>query len=121
MALQEVTFDPAVTGTLRELMRLVDESRSIAFFDLRKLSPEGRVTSVKDFGAFVEIIPGKDGLCHISELADFRVKRVEDVVKVGDMIHVKCIGVDERGKIKLSRRAAMKATFFASRAACRWK
>ena len=52
--------------------------------------------------------PGKDGMCHISELADFRVKRVEDVVKVGDMIWVKCIGVDERGKIKLSRKAAMK-------------
>jgi polyribonucleotide nucleotidyltransferase len=56
-------------------------------------------------------------MCHISELADFRVKRVEDVVKVGDMIHVKCIGVDERGKIKLSRRAAMKERDEAAQAA----
>ena len=47
-------------------------------------------------------------MCHISELADFRVKRTEDVVKIGDMIYVKVIGVDERGKVKLSRRAAMK-------------
>jgi polyribonucleotide nucleotidyltransferase len=68
----------------------------------------GPVVTIKEFGCFVEILPGKDGMCHISELADFRVKRVEDVVKVGDMIHVKCIGVDDRGKIKLSRRAAMR-------------
>jgi polyribonucleotide nucleotidyltransferase len=66
------------------------------------------VVTIKEFGCFVEILPGKDGMCHISELADFRVKRVEDIVKVGDMIWVKCIGVDERGKIKLSRKAAMK-------------
>jgi polyribonucleotide nucleotidyltransferase len=59
-------------------------------------------------GCFVEILPGKDGMCHISELADFRVKRVEDIVKMGDMIWVKVLGVDERGKIKLSRKAAMK-------------
>jgi polyribonucleotide nucleotidyltransferase len=53
-------------------------------------------------------MPGKDGLVHISELADFRVNKVEDVVKVGDQIWVKCIGVDDRGKVKLSRKAAMK-------------
>ncbi|MDB6174485.1 MAG: pnp [Chthoniobacteraceae bacterium] len=69
---------------------------------------QGRVVTVKEFGCFVEIMPGKDGLCHISELADFRVNRVEDVVKVGDMIWVKCIGVDDKGRIKLSRKAAMK-------------
>jgi polyribonucleotide nucleotidyltransferase len=66
------------------------------------------VVTIKEFGCFVEILPGKDGMCHISELADFRVKRVEDIVKVGDMIWVKVLGVDERGKIKLSRKAAMK-------------
>jgi polyribonucleotide nucleotidyltransferase len=77
----------------------------------------GPVVTIKEFGAFVEVLPGKDGMCHISELADFRVKRVEDVVKVGDMIHVKCIGVDERGKIKLSRRAAMKERDEAAQAA----
>jgi polyribonucleotide nucleotidyltransferase len=66
------------------------------------------VVNIKEFGCFVEILPGKDGMCHISELADFRVKRVEDIVKMGDMIWVKVLGVDERGKIKLSRKAAMK-------------
>ncbi|MEY3773506.1 MAG: Polyribonucleotide nucleotidyltransferase [Verrucomicrobiota bacterium] len=69
----------------------------------------GRVTGVKEFGCFVECTPGKEGLCHISELADFRVRRTEDVVKEGDSITVKCIGIDERsGKVRLSRKAALK-------------
>jgi polyribonucleotide nucleotidyltransferase len=68
----------------------------------------GTVTGIKEFGAFVEILPGKDGLVHISELADFRVKSVEDVCKMGDKMWVKCIGVDDRGKIRLSRRQAMR-------------
>jgi polyribonucleotide nucleotidyltransferase len=69
---------------------------------------QGTVVSIKEFGAFVEVLPGKDGLCHISELADFRVNKVEDVVKMGDSIWVKCIGVDDKGRVKLSRKAAMK-------------
>jgi polyribonucleotide nucleotidyltransferase len=69
---------------------------------------QGRVVTTKEFGAFVEVFPGKDGLVHISELADFRVKRTEDVVKVGDMIWVKCIGIDDKGRVKLSRKAALK-------------
>jgi polyribonucleotide nucleotidyltransferase len=69
---------------------------------------QGRVVTIKEFGAFVEVFPGKDGLVHISELADFRVKRTEDVVKVGDMIWVKCIGIDDKGRVKLSRKAALK-------------
>jgi polyribonucleotide nucleotidyltransferase len=69
---------------------------------------EGRVVTIKEFGCFVEVLPGKDGLCHISELADFRVKQTEDVVKVGDIIKVKCIGIDDKGRVKLSRKAAMK-------------
>jgi polyribonucleotide nucleotidyltransferase len=68
----------------------------------------GKVTSIKDFGAFVEVLPGKDGLCHISELAESRVNKTEDVVKVGEVIWVKCIGVDDKGRIKLSRKAAMR-------------
>jgi polyribonucleotide nucleotidyltransferase len=69
----------------------------------------GRVTSTKEFGAFVECLPGKEGLVHISELADFRVRRTEDVVKVGDSIWVKCVGIDEKtGKVRLSRKVAMK-------------
>jgi polyribonucleotide nucleotidyltransferase len=69
---------------------------------------QGRVVSIKDFGAFVEVLPGKDGLVHISELADFRVKSVEDVVKVGDLVWVKCIGIDDKGRVKLSRKVAMR-------------
>ena len=69
---------------------------------------QGTVVSIKEFGCFVEVMPGKDGLCHISELADFRVNRTEDVVKVGDAIWVKCIGIDDKGRVKLSRKAAMK-------------
>src|ERR1700741_3026960 len=67
----------------------------------------GKVVTIKDFGAFVEFLPGKDGLVHISELANFRVKQTEDIVKLGDEIWVKCLGVDEKGRVRLSRRAAM--------------
>ena len=66
----------------------------------------GKVTAVKDFGAFVEIVPGKDGLCHISELSDEYVSSVADHCNVGDMMHVKVIAVDEQDRIKLSRRIA---------------
>ena len=69
---------------------------------------EGTVTGIKDFGAFVEILPGKDGLCHISELADRRIGTVDEICKVGDKMWVMCIAVDDRGRIKLSRREAMK-------------
>jgi polyribonucleotide nucleotidyltransferase len=67
----------------------------------------GKVVTIKEFGAFVEFIPGKDGLVHISELANFRVKQTEDIVKMGDEIWVKCLGVDEKGRVRLSRKAAM--------------
>ncbi len=67
-----------------------------------------RVVTTKEFGAFVECLPGKEGLVHISELADFRVQKTEDVVRKGDMIWVKCIGIEDNGKVRLSRRAAMK-------------
>ena len=67
----------------------------------------GIVRGVKEFGAFVECLPGKEGLCHISELADFRVNRTEDICKLGDEIIVKCIGIDDKGRVKLSRRSAM--------------
>ncbi len=69
----------------------------------------GVVKGTKEFGAFVECTPGKEGLVHISELADFRVRRTEDVCKVGDEMWVKCIGIDEKtGKVRLSRKAALK-------------
>jgi len=66
----------------------------------------GRVSSIKDFGAFIEVTPGQDGLCHISELATDYVKSVEDVVKLGDTVRVKVISIDDQGRIKLSRKAA---------------
>ena len=67
----------------------------------------GRVVRVTDFGAFVEILPGKDGLVHISQLADYRVPSVEDVVHVGDEIMVMVIDIDAEDKIRLSRRAVL--------------
>ena len=69
---------------------------------------EGRVTSVKDFGAFVELVPGKDGLCHVSELSDEYVASVGDVCRVGDIMRVKVIAVDDQDRVKLSRKAAMR-------------
>jgi polyribonucleotide nucleotidyltransferase len=69
---------------------------------------DGRVTSVKDFGAFIEILPGKDGLCHISELADEYVSSVSDVCKVGDAVQVKVIAIDDQDRVKLSRRIALR-------------
>lgn len=68
---------------------------------------KGIVRSIKEFGCFVECLPGQEGLVHVSELADFRVNKVEDVVKLGDEIIVKCVGVDEKGRVRLSRRAAI--------------
>jgi predicted RNA-binding protein with RPS1 domain len=67
----------------------------------------GTVRGVKDFGAFVECLPGKEGLVHVSELADFRVNRVEDVCAMGDQMWVKCVGIDEKGRVRLSRTAAL--------------
>lgn len=67
----------------------------------------GKVNSIKDFGAFVEIAPGKDGLLHISELSDGYVKSVAEVVKVGDVIQVKVIAVDDQNRVKLSRKVLL--------------
>ncbi|HAA38312.1 MAG TPA: polyribonucleotide nucleotidyltransferase, partial [Firmicutes bacterium] len=67
----------------------------------------GKITRVEKYGAFAEILPGKEGLIHISRLAHERVEKTEDVVKIGDEVPVKVIGIDERGRIDLSRRAAI--------------
>ncbi len=67
----------------------------------------GRVTSVKDFGAFIEVTPGQDGLCHISELSDGYVKQVSDVCTIGDELRVKVIAIDDQGRIKLSRKQVL--------------
>ncbi|MCF8032228.1 MAG: polyribonucleotide nucleotidyltransferase [Desulfarculaceae bacterium] len=68
---------------------------------------EGTVVKIMDFGAFVEILPGRDGLVHISELDHHRVRAVTDVLKEGDKVKVKVLGVDDRGKVRLSRKALL--------------
>ena len=67
----------------------------------------GLVKSIKDFGAFVEILPGTDGLVHISELDNKRVAKVTDVLQEGDTVEVKVLDVDNRGRIRLSRKALL--------------
>jgi len=69
---------------------------------------EGKVTGIRDFGAFVEVVPGQDGLCHISELSDDYVQSVNDICQIGDPMKVKVIMVDDQGRVKLSRKAALK-------------
>jgi polyribonucleotide nucleotidyltransferase len=72
-----------------------------------RIYEQAKVVSVKDFGVFVEITPGVEGLCHISELSEGFVKNAEDVCKMGDLIPVKLLAIDEQGRFKLSRRAAL--------------
>lgn len=102
-------------GTVR-VFATEKQSMDIATREINALTAEaevgkiyqGTVTGTKEFGAFVEFMPGKEGLVHISELADFRVKMVEDICKVGDTMWVKCLAVDEMsGKVRLSRKAAL--------------
>lgn len=108
-------------GGLVQIFSSDMESANQAAQKIRQLTKEaevgelylGKVTSIarkpdgKEFGAFVEIFPGTDGLVHISQLAKERVNNVEDVLKKGDEVLVKVIGIDERGKIKLSRKEAL--------------
>ena len=67
----------------------------------------GTVTRLMKFGAFVEVLPGKEGLCHISQLAKRRVEKVEDVVQVGDQLEVKVVEIDEKGRINVSHKAVL--------------
>ncbi len=75
--------------------------------EVGRLYKDAKVVSIKDFGMFVEIVPGVEGLCHISELSDGYVKQVDDVCKLGDIVPVKLISIDDQGRLKLSRRAAL--------------
>ena len=68
---------------------------------------EGKVVRIMDFGAFVELLPGRDGMVHISELDHHRVRAVTDVLAEGDMVKVKVLGIDDRGKVRLSRKALL--------------
>ncbi len=91
---------PSVEGALGKIEALTASVQVGRIYD-------GTVSSVKDFGAFVEILPGRDGLCHISELSNDYVSSVGDICSVGDAMRVKVIAVDEQDRVKLSRRAAM--------------
>ncbi|MBW8036420.1 MAG: S1 RNA-binding domain-containing protein, partial [Planctomycetes bacterium] len=75
--------------------------------EVGKIYERSRVVSVKDFGVFVEIAPGTEGLCHVSELSDGFVKNVTDVCKEGDIIPVKLLLIDDQGRFKFSRKAAL--------------
>ncbi|MCL2171003.1 MAG: S1 RNA-binding domain-containing protein, partial [Defluviitaleaceae bacterium] len=87
--------------------------KAVAMIKLIAFDPEvggvftGKVTRLLNFGAFVEIAPEKEGLVHISQLAKERVKTVEDVVKVGDVITVKLMEIDDQGRLNLSRKATL--------------
>jgi polyribonucleotide nucleotidyltransferase len=85
---------------LEQIQKMTQEVKPGQFYT-------GKVNSVKEFGAFIEIAPGQDGLCHISELEDGFVKNVQDVIAVGDEVRVKVINVDDQGRVKLSRKQAM--------------
>ncbi|QQE10516.1 polyribonucleotide nucleotidyltransferase [Planctomycetota bacterium] len=85
---------------LEEIEKLCEEVKVGAYYN-------GTVSSIRDFGAFIEVIPGQDGLCHISELSNGYVDNVQDVVKVGDEVRVKVINIDEQGRVKLSRKAVL--------------
>jgi polyribonucleotide nucleotidyltransferase len=86
----------------KKIIQAMTESPTVG-----RIYPNARVVSVKDFGAFVEILPGIEGLCHISELSDGYVKNVDSVCKVGDEIPVKLLAIDDQGRFKLSRKAAL--------------
>jgi polyribonucleotide nucleotidyltransferase len=94
-----------------------DDAAQAAIKAIKRLTQEpevdqvylGKVVKVMDFGAFVEILPGTDGLVHISQLANERVQRVTDVVNEGDEILVKVLGIDKQGKIRLSRKAVLES------------
>ena len=86
----------------KEIIELITQPPKVG-----RIYEKSKVVSVKDFGVFVEIIPGIEGLCHISELSDGYVKTVEEVCKTGDLIPVKLILIDDQGRLKLSRKAAL--------------
>jgi polyribonucleotide nucleotidyltransferase len=88
--------------------RALDEiNRLTASVEIGKIY-EGQVTSVKPYGAFVEIMPGRDGLCHVSDIADGYVDNINALCKVGDRMLVKVVAIDEQNRIKLSRRDALR-------------
>ena len=99
--------DAVVRKAGQKAFRMIQEMMMEA--EVGKTYPNAKVKSITSFGAFVEFLPGKEGLVHISELENRRVDKVEDVVALGDQISVKCIGIDGQGKVRLSRKATLAA------------
>ncbi|PIX58539.1 MAG: polyribonucleotide nucleotidyltransferase [Verrucomicrobia bacterium CG_4_10_14_3_um_filter_43_23] len=98
----------SIFATSQESMdRAISEVNAITSDIEPGQSYSATVKSVREFGVFVECLPGKEGLVHVSELAEGPVDNVEDVCKLGDVMTVKCIGIDEKGRVRLSRRAAI--------------
>ncbi len=90
------------------MKRAIDWIRDLTReIEVGELFENGKVVRIMDFGAFVELVPGQDGMVHISELAPWRVNKVTDVVKIGDVIPVKVIEIDDMGRINLSHKRAM--------------
>jgi ribosomal protein S1 len=111
--LVDIAEDGSVSILAKNRQVLEEVKRKIQFYtaeaEIGKVY-RGLVKSVRDFGAFVEILPGQEGLLHISEMANYRVNTVTDICKEGDYVAVKVIEIDERsGKIRLSRKAALDA------------
>ena len=109
----DIAEDGSVSILAKNRQVLEEVKRKIQFYtaeaEIGKVY-RGLVKSVRDFGAFVEILPGQEGLLHISEMANYRVNTVTDICKEGDYVAVKVIEIDERsGKIRLSRKAALDA------------
>jgi polyribonucleotide nucleotidyltransferase len=71
-------------------------------------SCEGQITSIKEFGVFVKLLPGRERLCHVSELSDEYVDKIHNHFKVGDVIPVKVVSIDEQNRLKLSRKIALR-------------
>jgi len=88
---------------------LAEVTRATGSVEVGKIY-DGQITSIKEFGVFVEVLPGKDGMCHISEIADeyVDIAYIRNNFKVGDVIPVKVIAVDEQNRIKLSRKMALR-------------
>ncbi|MDI6754858.1 MAG: polyribonucleotide nucleotidyltransferase [Thermodesulfobacteriota bacterium] len=104
---QIFSYDSEAATKAAKTIRQLTKEAEVGEIYLGRVSSIARKQDGKEFGAFVEIFPGTDGLVHISQLAKERVKNVEDVLKEGDEVLVKVIGIDERGKIKLSRKEAL--------------
>ena len=101
----DITDDGAVSvcGTDQEMMEKAIEMIKMITTDFEEgMILKGTIVSIKEFGAFVEFAPGKEGMVHISKIAKERINRVEDVLTLGDKVTVKCLGKDKMGRMSFS-------------------